>query len=280
MNHRRLAAALAALLAPALAADPFGLGARRSTAPATPPPPAPAAVPPESISEGFAAVIQKMRDKQPLTYIDFLVFLGGVERHPGNVAWIEAQAAATHEEDLPARGWALVASTFHDHHYQADRNLRLGGIDLFLSGSENQGWEEIRTFGVTAPKFITGERGETIDIAHAYAGVAALVMREGRIRGNAMARVNTGWGDSYQVVAHRVRGAREAAVGWVTCDFGRCDDGIDEFQTAPDYKPEDQRRGNRIGILAHDYLQKNRDASLRSAFQHALARYMTETDAD
>jgi hypothetical protein len=119
-----------------------------------------------------------------------------------------------------------------------------------------------------------------VDIAHAYAGVAALVMRWNPITTEVMAHANTGWGDSVQVLVHRVGGAKDAAVGWVKCDFSGCDEGIARMKNAGRYKPPDQKAGNRIGVLAHEYLQDNRDANLSAAFRHAVIQYWDEIIED
>jgi hypothetical protein len=174
------AVGIALLLAATSSAGPFGLDQRRAPQ-ATPTPLLPSGVQPSDISPGLPGIIEKIRSKEHLTYIEFLVYISALERHPDNVAWIQTQEEATKKARFPAKGWAMIISQIHNEHYEADRNLTLDivgvdVVDLFLDGTENQGFEEIHTFGMS-PKFIIGPKGEKIDIAHAYAGVAALVMR-------------------------------------------------------------------------------------------------------
>lgn len=205
-----------------------------------------------------------------------MAYIRAVEAHAPNRTAIAAAQAATAREDLPAQAWALVSTKLHDSQYgpggpaHDDRNTVVMGISLFRNGSENQDWEKIDIFHSRGPKYITDAAGEKVDIAHAYAGIAALVMRDGEIAGTLMGNVNTGWGDSLQVWAGRIEGAQTVIGGIFTLNGDRIDRGSDRWSTAPNYKPPDQVRGNKIGNEARDYLQDHRTASLSRAFEHAF----------
>ncbi len=205
-----------------------------------------------------------------------------------------------------------------------DRSTTKYGIKLFLDGSENHGWRQIDLFyrregevvpedtedgraGILgpdgtlwprakyfgreflSPKFLVDEKGRKIDIAHAYAGVAAVVMR-GAVTGTLMSHVNTGWGDSYQVwstrlsavsflVYSRFPGATEAWNKALKDDQGRQRHGPQDYRfsdvwkewvRAAAFKSEDQVRGNALGNAARAWLQRNRTGSLSDAFVAAF----------
>lgn len=242
-------------------------------------PPAAAPFDPSTLNHAITGILEKLRAKQDLNFIELLVYLRSLEHHPGNLALVARSQAATREAELPAQAWAMIATRLHAHFYEADRDLEFFGIDLFLEGSESQGWEDVDLFGAPPPKFVIGPGGARVDAAHAFAGVASLVMRRHEVNGTLMGHVNTGWGDGVQVAGARIRGATGFVRGVVTRDPERRRRAGEQWRGAPGYKPPEQRAGNRLGNLARDFLQEDRGESLSHAFNHAYARWRLERSA-
>ncbi|MBI4865045.1 MAG: hypothetical protein HY815_33025 [Candidatus Riflebacteria bacterium] len=166
----------------------------------------------------FDKVVQKLKKNELLTEKEFVIYLRGLE------------AANT------SKSWAHLITKLHHDQYSADSNLRLCGIRLFLNGKENEGWESVNLLNVPVPKFIKNDKGERVDIAHSYAGVRALVER-GSVRGILMGNVNTGWGDSVQVVGGEITGSWTIVKGIFTLNTDRIKNGAREFGNAPNFKP-------------------------------------------
>ena len=162
-----------------------------------------------------------------------------------------------------------IITQFHHGQYAKDEGVY---IPLFAEGKENAGWQKIKLpAGTKPPKFITDRNGNVVDIAHSYAGVRGGLNRSG-INRWAMKNVNTGWGDSLQIVNGYILGARSFLSG----DFA---DGKKRFSDAPNYKPEDQIRGNNLGIQLESYLRDNPKATLAQAYEACLASSPKGTDA-
>lgn len=189
-------------------------------------------------------------------------------------------------------------------------------VELFRNGSENLGWEGMDLFiawvprseaggqgpvgtqtqdGAGAlvyhgssltPKRVVDAQGREVDIAHAYAGAAALVMRRG-VSATLMSHVNTGWGDSWQVWSSRLQTVRglwgddapaapqhgdedRSGPSLFGVDRGELSQAGADWKAAAAYKPEDQKLGNDLGNKVRRYLQKNRSATLSEAFRTAF----------
>lgn len=231
-------------------------------------PPDPVIQAPADPSAELAAVLAKINAGTEITRAELLIYLRAIEAHQENREVIQASATATASEDLPARAWALISTKLHNYFYGTDRTLSFFGIDLFLNGSENQGWEQINYLSEKPPKFMKNPDDETVDAAHAFAGVAAVVMRDGEVAGTLMGNVNTGWGDSVQVWGGRISGATNMVLGVFSDE--RAARGRQQWDQAPNFKPPDQVRGNELGNEARDYIQDHRSAALSTAFEHAF----------
>jgi hypothetical protein len=112
--------------------------------------------------------------------------------------------------------------------------------------------------------------GESVDLRHSYAGIAALVMRDGEIVGTLMGRVNTGWGDSVQVWGSRAKSAGQLLKGVFTLSGDEIDKAGNTWSNSDAHKPPEQVRGNAIGNEARDYLQDHRSEKLSKAYEYAF----------
>ncbi len=197
-------------------------------------------------------IIPKLFDKYPvLTREEFILYLEVVE--------------ATN----PLKTWQQIATKLHQRAYPEDANRSVAGIDLFKSGPENDGWEKVQLPGEYVPKFVIGENGKRIDIAHAYAGLRAGLNR-GSTKTWWMTRVNTDWGDSYQVAGERL-GATGTIIGGIfTFDGDQISEGADKWSNAENYKTEPQIRGNRAAIKAQTFLTEGKGKKLSEAFKGVL----------
>ncbi len=154
-----------------------------------------------------------------------------------------------------------IITQFHHGQYAKDEGVY---IPLFAEGEENSGWQGVKLpAGTMPPKFITDKDGNLVDIAHSYAGVRGGLNRSG-IHRWAMKNVNTNWGDSLQIVNSYILSARSYLSG----DF---DNGKKHFSRAPSYKPEDQIRGNNLGIQLESHLRDNPQTKLSQAYETCLA---------
>ena len=178
----------------------------------------------------------------------------------------------------PNATWQQIITRMHYERYFKDHKLTVATIPLFHNGDENKGWETIKLpNGYKPPKFITDNKGNKVDIAHAYAGIRGGLNRSGVTKW-AMKNVNTGWGDSLQVVNGYILGARSYLKGAVTLDGSKFSEGNKHFSSAPNYKPEDQIRGNNLGIQVENYLREHPQATMSQAFDACLARSTKGTD--
>ena len=174
-------------------------------------------------------------------------------------------------EDLnPLSGWQQITTKIHSLQYPQDHDLKVAGIKLFKNGRENEGWEKVTIPGDTPPKFVKGDDGKRIDIAHSFAGIRAGLNRGG-VSEWAMSNVNTGWGDSLQVVSSRIEAAESYIAGAFTFNYKKTDKAIDKFAGAGGYKPPDQIKGNNLGLEVQDYLKDHPQKKLSEAFKEVWA---------
>lgn len=227
------------------------------------------AVDPATITPNLPRILSKLEEGKMLTLDEYLDYIRAIERHPENQALIARKREETKDAKYPAQGWALIASRLHQHHYAADRLIKIGWIKLFIDGTENQGFEDISFYGSSPPRYVRAADGTLICASHFVTGPAALVMRKGEVRSTLMSHVNTGWGDSVQVASDRITGATKWVVGGVTLDEDQREKGGKEFSNAPRKKSPDQVEGNRLGNYARDYLQDDREDTLYAAMVYA-----------
>jgi len=172
----------------------------------------------------------------------------------------------------PLCSWQQIVTKLHAAAYPEDvgRDVPVIGVPLFRDGPENAGWDKVTLPGRYVPKFVVGEDGKPIDIAHAYAGLRAGLNR-GRTGSWWMSRVNTGWGDSYQVGSARLGATGDILAGIFTFDGDRISQGAGDWSNAPQYKTEAQKRGNEVGLKVQTYLEKtDPKATLSEGFRHEL----------
>lgn len=262
------------LVAPGAARADLFLGQRRTAGEAAPPQtdaeePAARQLPPHAV-----ALLERIRDEQQISLREFLFYVRLVEDDPGNQAVIARSRAATADADLPAQGWALVITKMHDQHYHADRLVTFGPVRLFRNGTENQGWEDIDLLVPKCPKFVYDSDGSKIDIAHAYAGVASLVMRKNGAWNAVTRQANTDLGDRLQVANGWISGAGTWVKGIL--DGERRAEGAAQIRNAGDFRPPDQQHGNKIGLEANKYLKKDRDETLARALLHGAFEFWVD----
>ena len=279
-----------ATLAPVFAqgSELFGLGG--DTAPAA----VEAAVAPEVVVvDETERVLAKLNaGKELLTVPEFLTYIRALEALPRNQDVIAAAQAATQDAELPARGWALISSKLHDMHYGSmaqnfnDRgvvysvgpteDLSFEVLRLFRDGTENQDFQKIDLLHPRGPKYILDAEGQKLDIAHSYAAVAALVMRD-QVSGTLMGNVNTGWGDSLQVVGGKLKSRWPMVKGIFGLDARQIQEADTQWEQADQSKSDDQVRGNVLGNEARSFLMWHRRASLSEAFEVAFARVASQS---
>jgi hypothetical protein len=197
-------------------------------------------------------VVQKTRNGEMLTQDEFILY----------VETIEALN--------PFMGWEQIITKMHALQYPQDTDLKIAGIRLFRNGKENEGWEKVEIPGDKPPKFVMGNNGKKIDIAHAYAGLRAGLNR-GAITGWSMGNVNTGWGDSLQVASDRIEAAQSYIAGAFTFDYRKTDKAMDKFSNAKNFKPHDQIRGNELGLELKFYFENNSGRKLSEGFRDVWA---------
>lgn len=232
----------------------------------------------------LAEVLAKVRAGRDLTRAEFMAYLLALETLPANRAEIARSRERTRAEALPAQGWAMLVSRLHDNHYGStgaganDRGVTIGWIQLFLNGSENLGFERIDLLSPRSPKFLVMDDGQRLDVAHAYAGVGALVMRDGELAGTLMGRVNTDWGDSLQEANDTgaslltfIRILLPGGAGGLPPVEG-FRQGRDQWRRREARNPPDQILGDDLGNFARDFLQDDREAALSTAFDYGFTR--------
>ena len=256
-----IAALILALAATGATADPPGalLGVQSdltagttpvtSTAVVTPPAPG---LGPQLRADATAPVMAKLADgKELLTEKEFVTYLRAVEaKNPG-------------------KSWAQIVTKLHEYYYAADSTLVFVGIPLFKNTKENEGWEVVNLIG-QPPKFIKADDGAKVDISHSYAGVRALIGRN-VLTAPLMGNVNTGWGDSIQVAGGRISAVERYIAGAFTFDYDKSYKAMDQFSDAANFKPDDQIRGNTIGMKVMEIVRKNRKSErLSDAYAQVL----------
>lgn len=223
-------------------------------------------------AKGQATLLEKCNEGKPVTPAEFRAYLDLLE-------------AAN-----PGLNWQTLVSKLHKQHYSGDRELTILGIDLFAKGDENKDFDAKVKLPAQPPKFMIDSKGRTVDLAHAYAGIAANVNRN-PVTGDFMTAVNTHWGDALQVAGGWITGAKDVAVGavktvtgaslvgrWLWPDLAdkgqaQVKDGAKDFSNAHKFMPPDQVRGNSLGIYAKNYLVIKPKARLSDAFDVALRSY-------
>lgn len=188
---------------------------------------------------------------KPLTQAEFLAYLRAVEALN------------------PGKPWEQIASRLHALAYPQDSDLAVMGIDLFKTGKKSAGYGEVLLPSYQPPKFMFNDRGELVDVAHAYAGARALADRN-RVTGTVMGKINTGWGDQVQVLGDQVAGTKSILAGIFTLDKGKIRAGADTFADAGKWRPPVQERGNRLGMKVLSILAKERKGTLSATFARAL----------
>ena len=168
------------------------------------------------------------------------------------------------EEMNPKMSWQQIITKLHDESYPADSHCVVAGVPLFVNGDENKGWEKVNLPKGNVPKFVVDGAGQRVDVAHSYAGIRAGLNRSGASRW-AMTNVNTGWGDSLQVVNARIKAAKDYTVGAFTFDYTKSYHAMDKFSDAGNYKPQNQVLGNNLGQNVQKTL-RNSPLGLSSAF--------------
>ena len=168
-----------------------------------------------------------------------------------------------------------IITMLHSKKYAKDEHVPL---PLFREGGENKGWKNIKLpNGAEPPKFITDLQGNVVDVAHSYAGVRGGL---NRILYNrwAMRNVNTGWGDSAQVVGGYAKGALDYLSGYANGDKNKMRIGRQFMSIASNYKPENQVRGNNLGLSLDRFMLANPNAKLSQAYANCLGRGTSEMD--
>ena len=191
-------------------------------------------------------VKEKIKKTGNLTRAEFIVYLRIVE------------------EMNPKMSWQQIITKLHDESYPADSHCVVAGVPLFVNGKDNEGWEKVKLPQGNVPKFVVDGKGQKVDVAHAYAGIRGGLNRSGATRW-AMTNVNTGWGDSLQVVSARIKAAKNYTVGAFTFDYSKSYRAMDKFSAAGNYKPKDQVLGNNMGQEVQRTL-RNSPMNLSDAF--------------
>jgi hypothetical protein len=208
-------------------------------------------------------VRNKLAKKQRLTTCEFLVYTQKIE------------------ELNPGMGWQQITTAMHQGIYAADTHLSFGGIDLFVNGADNAGWEDVNLpFG--SQKFIESTGGTVIDMGHAYAGLRATLNRN-RASSWFMSRINTSWGDQTQVIQEKVEGTAGRVWGnvrWLKNQLPivGSDEGVREANeyinaskkqssNAHSFLPKDQQVGNAGGLFLRSWFLKNPKGKLSDAYR-------------
>ncbi|MFH1467984.1 MAG: hypothetical protein ABIO70_26595 [Pseudomonadota bacterium] len=208
-------------------------------------------------------VAAKLAKKQRLTSCEFLVYVKKVE------------------QINPDMGWQQLTTALHQGIYAADTKLNFFGVDLFVDGKDNAGWEKANLpYG--SPKWIESSGGSVIDIGHSYAGLRAVLNRN-QASSYFMSRVNTQWGDQTQVIQDKVEGAAGRAWGnaewaWNQIPLVGSDEGEKaanerimkakiQYQNAQNNLPPDQERGNAGGLYLRSWFISNPTGTLSDAYR-------------
>lgn len=231
-------------------------------APAAAQAPRPSAAP---VAADLAAVLAKVEKKTPVNEADVIVYLKAVEDDPANAKFT----------------WEHIITRIHEHFYSHDTRGPLGWF-LFENGASNEGYGGVK-LAMPVPYLMLNPAGQEVDVKHAYAGARALVARDnypiaGDVNSWLWGKANTGWGDSAQQVGMKSAGFLQHFLGQVVQPIGRGaewrDDGAKRFWA--DWKPEDQIRGNDMGMRLLNWLARNRTKKLSDAFAAVFEEYRKE----
>lgn len=208
-------------------------------------------------------VASKLAKKQRLNTCEFLVYVDKVEQL---------------NRDM---GWQQVTTALHHGIYAADTHLGFFGVDLFVDGPGNAGWQKVNLpWG--SPRWIESSGGSVIDIGHSYAGARAMINRN-QASSWVMSRVNTGWGDQTQVLQDQVEGVAGRAWGnvewaWNQLPLVGTDGGEKaanerimkaklQYDNARNNLPPDQERGNAGGLYLRSWFVSNPGGKLSDAYR-------------
>lgn len=175
------------------------------------------------------------KDRSTITYLEFLVYLKELEKANPNMTWKEL-ISYLHIKAYPED---IDRTTYFD-------------IKLFQHGKESDGYKNVKDVTPFIPKFVMNPDNKKVDIAHSYAGLRSDLNR-GSVPGWFLRRMNTHWGDTYQVYGPTII-TLLADREWKTPEWFRA--------------PKDQRRGNDIGLWLSDYYRTdgNEDKKLSEAY--------------
>ncbi len=185
------------------------------------------------------------------------------------------------EELNPGATWQQIITAMHQGIYAADTHLSFGGVDLFVNGKDNAGWESIRLPG-SSLKFIESTGGTVIDMGHAYAGLRATLNRN-RASSWVMAKVNTSWGDKTQVWQEKVEGGAGRVWGNLRWGWNQlpivgdsksaaaAEKDIEaskkQYDNAESFLPKDQQLGNAGGMFLRSWFISNPKGRLSDAWR-------------
>ena len=208
-------------------------------------------------------VSAKLAKNQRLTTCEFLVYVKKVEQLN------------------PDMGWQQIVTALHHGIYAADTHLSFFGVDLFVDGKANAGWQRAN-LPRGSPKWIESTGGTVIDIGHSYAGARAMINRN-QASSWVMSRVNTGWGDQTQVLQDKMEGVAGRTWGnvewaWnqlplVGSDAGekaakeRIQKSKLQYDNAWRNLPPDQERGNAGGLYLRSWFVSNSGGKLSDAYR-------------
>ena len=179
----------------------------------------------------------------------------------------------------PGKSWQQIMTRLHHHAYPYDGNTAMYGIPLFAEGPDNENWQDVQLpTDEQLPRYIIDENGELINFKHALAGLRASMNRD-RVDRALWMRINTYYGDQYQVWNERMRLmdgnscalVPERARSWVSqCRNYNAmsqDEFRQKFDNANRWYPEEQRRGNDLAFTLERLLRTNNASTLSEAVE-------------
>lgn len=147
------------------------------------------------------------------------------------------------ESRNPNMQWSQMVSGLHGNTHPHDVGASLpspfSSVPLFQNGSQTDGWQDVNLLCVSVPRFVIDNDGTRIDISHSYAGLRAGLNRDRGAGRWLMQRLNTRWGDYWQLI----------------------------FE-GPGLAPPDQLIGDDVGIWLADYYDRpeNKNKPLSEAY--------------
>jgi len=160
------------------------------------------------------------------------------------------------EDANPGAPWQALVTRLHYYYHPFDGCLTLYGHPLFETIPEETGWETIELPDTIAPRLIVLDDGTEVDCSHVFPALRSLFGRN-RFESEFWGRVNTHWGDAYQVWNSRLTLVKNDGCtmlpgpvrGWVDMcrEYGANGKGLsrDQFQeawqSATRWFPESQR---------------------------------------